>query len=90
MEVLLEPGMRVELNPDERRKPGVEDKQKICDLLCAALQATRKNEDMVSLHYELDLQGEWVTAVYKNSCFRRINVTCDSGMAMIRDIINRV
>lgn len=67
-----------------------EDKQKICDLLCATLQATRKYDDLISLHYEFDLIGEWVTAAFKNGGFRRVCVACDSGWAMIKDIINGI
>lgn len=69
----------------------MEDKQKICDLLCTTLQATRGYKDLVSLHYEFDHHfGEWVTATFGNGRFKRICVSADSGQAMIRDIINRV
>lgn len=66
----------------------MEDKQKICQLLLAALQATRGQSDMVSLDYErINGDTEIVTAKYADGGTRKINVSMDSGEAMIRDIM---
>ena len=65
----------------------MEDKQKICDLLCKTLQATRDHYDLVALRYirisedreEVEIEWEGVT--------QKVNVSLDSGVAMIRDIM---
>lgn len=67
-----------------------EDKQEICSLLCAALQETRKYHDLADLFYDMDLNGETVTATFQSGGTRIVNVTADSGAAMIRDILLRI
>ncbi len=62
----------------------MEDKQKICDLLCKALQATRDQEDLQELLFHPD--SEMVSIVYENGG-TSVNVAMDSGIAMIRDIL---
>lgn len=65
-----------------------EDKQKICDLLCETLKATRGQHDVVALKYEiLDNDDERVTIEYEQGGSRQVNVSMDSGVAMIRDIM---
>ena len=62
----------------------MEDKQKICDLLCKTLQATRNQDGLIDIHY--DRSRETATLYYKNGQIV-VNVACDSGIAMIQDII---
>jgi hypothetical protein len=64
-----------------------EDKDKICKLLCKVLQKTRGAADLISLDY--DEKTEIVTATFEGGN-RNINVACDSGTAMIRDIVNHL
>lgn len=64
-----------------------EDKQAICDALAKALQLTRGFHDLVGLRYETDGFRETVTFVYLGGEGAPINVTADSGEAMIRDIM---
>jgi hypothetical protein len=64
-----------------------EDKDKICKLLCKVLQKTRGAADLISLDF--DKETEIVTATFEGGK-RRINVACDSGTAMIRDIVNHL
>lgn len=64
----------------------VEDKKTICRLLCEVLQKTRGCSDLRSLNFD---QDEIVTAVFKNRN-QKINIAGDSGMAMIRDIVNHL
>ena len=64
-----------------------EDKEAICKLLCIALQKTRGAADLVCLTY--DDENEVVTATFDGGT-KTINVAMDSGMAMIRDIINHL
>ena len=65
----------------------MEDKKVICNLLLQTLQATRQNNDLLELRYESPAPDyEIVTAVYASGSSRKINVSLDSGIAMIRDI----
>ena len=66
----------------------MEDKQKICDLLLPALQATRNLHDLVDLRY--DKEKEKVYATFANGGTKRANVNMDSGTSMIRDIIIQI
>lgn len=65
----------------------LEDKNKICQLLCKTLQITRGASDLISLNY--DKEAEIVTAIFEGGT-RRINVALDSGVAMIRDIMKGI
>lgn len=62
-----------------------ENKQKICDLLLVALQATSNAADVVSITYNQD--AETVQVKFENGGSRKINVAMDPGTAMIRDIM---
>ena len=65
----------------------LEDKQLICDLLCKALQATRDQHDLKSLTYhETGPDDEMVTVAWENGG-TSVNVSMDSGIAMMRDIL---
>ena len=72
----------------------MEDKQKICDLLLATLQATRECSDLESLTYVKPEQpsryDSYVEAKFQNGGKRIINTSMDSGFAMIRDIMAHI
>lgn len=65
----------------------MEDKQKIMNLLCRALQATRNASDLISLTY---LPHEDSVIARFQHGRREINVAMDSGTAMIRDVVNHL
>lgn len=65
-------------------RAGEEDKQKICNLLCITLKATRSQSDLQVLIYHPE--SEMVTIAYSEGG-TSVNVACDSGIAMIRDIL---
>lgn len=65
-----------------------EDKQKICDLLLPALQATRNLDDLINLQY--DAEYELVQATFSSGFTKAANVAMDSGTSMIRDIIKQI
>lgn len=68
----------------------MEDKQLICDLLLKALQATECFSDLDSLDYiNEDANFQLVRAVFANGAEKLANVTMDSGIAMIKDIIRQ-
>lgn len=65
-----------------------EDKQKILDLLLPALQATRNLYDLVSLKYVWCSDSEQhVVATFENGHMKKVNVSLDSGTAMISDVV---
>lgn len=67
---------------------GEEDKQAICKALIPVLRMTRNLCDLVDLYY--DPEDEVVTATFATGYSKMANVACDSGTAMIRDIIQQI
>ena len=67
----------------------MEDKQAICDALVKVLRLTRHHTDLKELRYEMTDDGfEIVQAVWgRSKATKTVNVTADSGEAMIRDIM---
>ena len=65
-----------------------ENKQEICDSLCATLQKTRDQHDLIALDFDDKL--EVVTARYEDGRKVKIGVLWDSGVAMIADIIREI
>lgn len=70
----------------------MEDKQAICDALTKTLMLTRNHSDLDCLTYESDEdhEMEFVTVRRKGGTTKRINVSLDSGTAMIRDIMRAI
>lgn len=80
-----------------------EDKQKICDALLEVFKLTRERDNIVSIKYEKDtselisgdgrhieVYGEFVNVLYVSGLLQQINVTADSGMALIRDVMEQI
>ncbi len=65
----------------------MEDKQKICDLLLPAVQATRGGSTVERLEYD---EKQDVVFIYFRHGVRVANTECDSGIAMIRDILKQI
>ena len=64
-----------------------EDKQKILDLLLPTLQETRALDDLMSLVYvKTEQDEERVIAIFPAGD-KIVNITMDSGVAMIQDVI---
>lgn len=69
----------------------MENKQLILDALCSALQLTRDQADLEALRYkEIGPDEQHVTATYDGGGSREINVSLDSGIAMIRDVLRAI
>lgn len=69
----------------------MENKQLILDALCSALQLTRDQADLEALEYkEIGPSGQHVIATYDGGGSREINVSLDSGIAMIRDVLRAI
>lgn len=67
-----------------------EDKQHICDLLCATLKATRDQHDLEGITYHYNGPDEQMVTVTWESGGTSVNVSLDSGIAMIRDILTAI
>ena len=66
----------------------MENKQLILDALCSALQLTRDQADLEALEYkDLGSDTQHDIATYDGGGSREINVSLDSGIAMIRDVL---
>lgn len=68
----------------------MEDKQEICNLLAATLKATRNHHDLIELKYERIKDDLELVHVRWAGGEKKINVSLDSGEAMIRDIMNHL
>lgn len=65
-----------------------ENKIKICEALLETLKLTRIGEDLIDLDYIEE--KELVVAHFEGDGKKEINVACDSGIAMIKDIIRAI
>lgn len=77
------------------RMSAAEDKEKIVEMLLPVLQQTRAGCDITELRYEKTMMPNMEQVVCKMEHGREttamyIDVTADSGTAMIRDIIKRI
>ena len=63
-------------------------KHDICRALLPVLRMTRALRDLKDLEYQGDT--EEVHAVFRGGYTKKINVACDSGLAMIKDIVNKI
>lgn len=77
---------------NEREVIVMENKQEICNLLLKTLKATRYGSDIAEINYydegNYGEYGEKVIISYSNGYEITANVTADSGIAMIEDIID--
>ena len=65
-----------------------ENKEDICVRLLLTLRATREGRDLASLRY--DPGSETVTILWDNGAQEQVNVACDSGIAMVSDILAHI
>ena len=73
----------------ERRRT-VENKQRICDLLCATLKETRNQYDLQSIVYHYNSPDDQMVTLAYSEGGTPVNVSMDSGIAMIRDILKAI
>lgn len=69
----------------------MENKQQILNYLLKAIQATRAGNDVSALRYD---EKDEMVYVYSGGVTRfwsrSINVAMDSGIAMLKDVINHI
>ena len=70
-----------------RKVQDIEDKQHICDLLCEALKATRNQHDLQAIIYHYNGPDDQMVTLAYSEGGTSVNVSMDSGIAMIRDIV---
>ena len=69
----------------------MEDKKNICSLLTEVLRKTRAGSDLESIDYMVCRSGdEIVTLYFFDADPIDVDVTADSGLAMIEDIIRKL
>ena len=68
----------------------MENYQAICDTLCSTLRLTRQFDDLESLKHIQEDEERYVVAKFDGNYTKRIRVTMDSGIAMIKDIVNHL
>lgn len=68
----------------------MENKQQILDYLLKAVQATRAGNDVSSLKFDTDKELVYVYFDNSTTPGRSINVAMDSGIAMLKDVINHI
>lgn len=64
-----------------------EDKAKICRAFCEALKLTRIGENLTTIQYIEEENKETVLLVFNEKCYIEVDVTADSGIAMMKDIL---
>lgn len=68
-----------------------ESKKDICYKLLGVLKSTNHLHDLVDLeYYKLGKDDEVVIATFSNGYSKKVNVSLDSGIAMIADIVNQL
>lgn len=69
----------------------MENKKEICKALLPVLQMTRNLHDLADIQYIASEDGrETVIAVFDSGYTKLVNVSMDSGTAMIMDIIGKI
>lgn len=85
-----EPDEEKVLEAVRRYRAQHEDKELICQLLRATLKATREHSDLQGLYYQKLDNGDELVTVSWSEGGTTVNVTADSGIAMIRDILRAI
>lgn len=67
----------------------MENKHEICEALLPVLRRTRALRDLEDLEYHV-YPAEEVHAIFRGGYTKRINVEADSGLALIRDVVNHI
>ena len=68
----------------------MENYQAICNALCSTLRLTRQFDDLESLKHIQEGKERYVVAKFDSYYTKRIRVTMDSGIAMIKDILRNL
>ena len=64
----------------------MENKERITHQLMLCILATRAGEDISDMSYFKGSGDEWVSITFKDGSWLPVNVTADSGIALIKDV----
>lgn len=68
-----------------------EDKEAVTQALFNALKTTVEGVDIAEMNYRrLSNNEELVTIVYNTGYRKTVNVSCDSGVALMKDVLREV
>lgn len=68
-----------------------EDKKEVTNALFTALKTTIEGVDIKEMRYDkLENNRETVTIVYVDEHRKLINVSCDSGIALMKDVLRAI
>lgn len=65
----------------------MEDKKKILQRLFHLLRATRAGSDIVALELEQNGHDEYCVIVFESGECKGVDITADSGLAIIEDVL---
>lgn len=69
----------------------MEHKETIVAMLSVLIKRTRAGENLKGLYYNKDGRGEeTVVILWSNDYRQEISVTADSGLALIKDVLERI
>lgn len=87
--MIVEDGYKVTLQPwypeTEQQDSSEDDKKEIVGYLCKLVRMTRAGRCIADLL--LDDENCFVTILYRNGYTKRVSVECDSGIALMRDVL---
>lgn len=67
-----------------------EDKSAITIWLFKTILGTRTGDDVAGMWFEKKESGEYVIIKYMDHSYQEIDVTADSGFALIKDVVNHI
>lgn len=68
-----------------------EDKKVVIQMLLQTLRCTVSGVDLADIEYKVLTDGtEIATLIYDTGYRKNVNITCDSGIALMRDILREV
>ena len=67
-----------------------ENKPEIVWDLCKLLRKTRHGSDISMMEYIKEESGEYVLITFDGGFQRKINISADSGIAIIKDVLKNI
>jgi len=64
-----------------------ENKCEIIEWFGKALKLCRGGSDIVKIEYSRDKWDEWVVITFVSGHQKSVNVNCDSGVSMMKDVL---
>lgn len=70
----------------------MENKLKICRMLAAVLKETRAGAEMENIDYwiDTDFNREYAVIIFRDGNIKTVDITADSGIAVIKDITDKL